>query len=90
MWEIKKNSKKALRMGRTERIAASVKAASPTAPHLIHACVKSNFSGSLQIDRSDELKSGGQYAYPEEAREIACIHRNKRQVLAEARWRTLS
>ena len=37
-----------------ERIVASVNAARPTAPHLIHPWVKSNFSGKL--DHKDQLK----------------------------------
>lgn len=47
MCETRKNSKKAFRMKRTEKIVAKVKAARPITPQRIQPCVKSNFSGRL-------------------------------------------
>ena len=49
MCEMRKNSKNALRIGRMERIVANVNATSPTAPHCIQSCVKSNIAGSLIV-----------------------------------------
>lgn len=46
---MRKNSKNALRIGRMERIVANVNATSPTAPHCIQSCVKSNIAGSLRV-----------------------------------------